>query len=82
MTIEGALPHIRPLALEEPEVRSPAVAPQAWSESPPVRAQEGARRPSLLRATLSVLHHPTLQNFPAARAHLYRAGESPRTASW
>lgn len=74
MTIEGALPHIRPLALEEPDVRSPAVAPEPWSESPPARKQEAVRRPSLLRGTLSVLHHPTLQNFPVARASLYQHG--------
>lgn len=72
MTIKGALPHGRPLALDGSAIRSPAAAPEAWKENPPEPAQGGPRRPLLLRGSLSVLHHRTLQNFPVARTPLYR----------
>lgn len=74
MTIEGALPHTRPLALDGPAVRLPATTPEAWHESPPACPEGTPRRPLLLRGTLSVLHHRTLQNFPDARAHLAPPG--------
>lgn len=74
MTVEGALPHSRPLLLDGPAVRSASVPTDARNETHPAPPQEPARRPLLLRGTLSVLHHRTLQNFPVARANLSPPG--------
>lgn len=78
MTIEGALPHIRPLALDGPALRPSAPAAvtphETWSEAHPEHPVFAPRRPSLLRGTLSVLHHRALQNVPAARANLSQPG--------
>ncbi len=74
MTIEGALPHSGPLLLAGPAVRSASAPPEARTETHPAPPQEPARRPLLLRGTLSVLHHRTLQNFPVARANLSPPG--------
>lgn len=78
MTIEGALSHGRPLALDGPAVRSTMPAPDAdigaWTENRPESAQGLPRRPLLLRGTLSVLHHRALQNFPVARANHSQLG--------
>ncbi|WP_460150242.1 type III secretion protein [Pseudomonas sp. S3_A03] len=78
MTIEGALPHVRPLALDGPALRPTAPAPvtatETWLDDGPERPAFEPRRPRLLRGTLSVLHHRALQNLPAERANLSPPG--------
>jgi hypothetical protein len=78
MTIEGVLPHGLPLALDGPVLRPAAPAPlthsETWEEGRPVHPEGRARVPLLLRGTLSVLHHRTLQNLPATRASLAQPG--------
>ncbi|WLH70343.1 type III secretion protein [Pseudomonas sp. FP2309] len=74
MTIEGALPHVRPLALDGPALRTTAPAPAASAETLEAPYSERPigepRRPLQPRASVSVLHHRALQNLPAARANL------------
>lgn len=68
MTIERALPRSRPQPLDGPVVRS-TVAPAESRDEPAVAPLPASpRKPMLLRASLSVLHHRGLQNFPVARA--------------
>lgn len=74
MTIEGALPHSRSLALDGPAVQAPAAPAEAWSGPYPASPERGGRKPLLLRGSMSVLHHRTLQNAPAARACLSLPG--------
>ena len=73
MRIEGLLPHRRPQVLDGPPERStapsPAAQPDVRDEPRAAPSDDLPRRPLLLRGTLSVLHHRTLQNPPAGRAN-------------
>jgi hypothetical protein len=80
MTIEGVLPHGRPLALDgsvlQPTAPAPLILSETSDEARSARADGGARVPLPPRRTSSVLRQRVLQNRPVTRVNVGQPGVS------